>query len=98
MKYAFAPAQWKLMDRTAEGEWANVIGMDAASAHPKLLSTALAAANAIGRSLYGVDLKEIDGEYYVIEVNDNPTIAAGEEDQANPNIYAEIISYLANGD
>lgn len=98
VKYAFAPAQWKLMDRTAEGEWANVIGMDAASAHPKLLSTALAAANAIGRSLYGVDLKEIDGEYYVIEVNDNPTIAAGEEDQANPNIYAEIISYLANGD
>ncbi len=97
VKYAFAPAQWKLMDRTAEGEWANVLGIDAADADPKLLSTALAAADAIGNSLFGVDLKEIDGEYYVIEVNDNPTIAAGDEDQANPNIYAEIISYLANG-
>jgi hypothetical protein len=33
----------------------------------------------------------------VIEVNDNPTIAATEEDQANPEIYAEIIAYLAEG-
>ena len=86
------------MDRSAEGEWANVVGVDPATVNPKLLSTALAASNAIGGSLYGVDLKEIDGDFYVIEVNDNPTIAAGEEDQANPNIYAEIISYLANGD
>ncbi|MFA7461200.1 MAG: hypothetical protein WCY60_09400 [Trueperaceae bacterium] len=98
VKYAFAPAQWKLMDRTAEGEWANVIGVDPATAHPRLLSTALAASNAIGQSLYGVDLKEIDGEYYVIEVNDNPTIAAGEEDQSSPGIYSEIIKYLATGE
>lgn len=98
VKYGFAPAQWKLMDRTAEGEWANVQGVDVAAANPRLISTALAAANAIGNSLFGVDLKEIDGEYYVIEVNDNPTIAAGDEDQANPSIYAEIISYLASGD
>lgn len=98
VKYAFAPAQWKLMDRSAEGEWANVVGVDPATVNPKLLSTALAASSSIGSSLYGVDLKEIDGEFFVIEVNDNPTIAAGEEDQANPNIYAAIISYLANGD
>jgi glutathione synthase/RimK-type ligase-like ATP-grasp enzyme len=72
--------------------------MDLSTADPRLLSTALAASNAIGQSLYGVDVKEIDGEYYVIEVNDNPTIAAGEEDQANPGIYAAVISYLANGE
>lgn len=95
VKYAFAPAQWKLMDRTAEGEWANVVATPLADADPQLLVTALAASDAIGESLYGVDLKEIDGEYYVIEVNDNPTIAAGEEDQANPEIYAEIIRHLA---
>ncbi|NLG09291.1 MAG: RimK family alpha-L-glutamate ligase [Deinococcales bacterium] len=95
VKYAFAPAQWKLMDRTAEGEWANVVATPLADADPQLLATALAASDAIGESLYGVDLKEIDGEYYVIEVNDNPTIAAGEEDQANPEIYAEIIRHLA---
>jgi glutathione synthase/RimK-type ligase-like ATP-grasp enzyme len=98
VKYGFAPAQWKLMDRSAEGEWANVTGINAADANPKLLATALAAANSIGTSLYGVDIKEIDGDFYVIEVNDNPTIAAGEEDQANPGIYAAIIRYLARDD
>jgi glutathione synthase/RimK-type ligase-like ATP-grasp enzyme len=33
----------------------------------------------------------------VIEVNDNPTIAATEEDAANPEIYTEIVRYLAEG-
>ncbi len=96
VKYTFAPQMWKLMDRTATGEWANVVGIPIHEAAPKLLEVGLAAANAIGSSLYGIDLKEIDGEYYVIEVNDNPTIAAGEEDQQNPDIYSEIIRYLAN--
>ncbi len=95
VKYAFAPAQWRLMDRTDGGEWAKTKAIHRDAANPKLTATALAAANAIGTSLYGVDIKEIDGEFFVIEVNDNPTIAAGDEDQENPEIYAEIISYLA---
>ena len=95
VRYEFAPQQWKLMDRTEEGEWAKVIGVERSQAPARLLEVALAAANAVGESLYGIDLKEIDGEYFVIEVNDNPTIAAGEEDQANPEIYGEIIAHLA---
>jgi len=98
VKYEFAPDQWRLMDRNESGEWAKVIGIDIHTAAPKLLKVALAAANAIGESLYGIDLKEIDGEYYVIEVNDNPTIAAGEEDQGNPGIYAAVIRHLAGDD
>ncbi len=95
LRYEFAPLQWRLMDRTEGGEWAKVIGVPVADAPTKLLSVATSAADAIGASLYGIDIKEIDGEYYVIEVNDNPTIAAGEEDQANPEIYSEVIRYLA---
>jgi glutathione synthase/RimK-type ligase-like ATP-grasp enzyme len=98
LKYRFAPHQWKLMDRTEEGEWARVEGVAREDADARLLEVGVAAANAVGRSLYGVDIKEIDGAYTVIEVNDNPTIAAGEEDQANPEIYDEIIRYLAGGD
>lgn len=45
-----------------------------------VLATALRAANKIGSGLYGVDLKEIDGEVYVIEVNDNPNMDHGIED------------------
>ncbi len=98
LKYRFAPHQWKLMDRTEEGEWARVEGVAREDADARLLEVGVAAANAVGRSLYGVDIKEIDGAYTVIEVNDNPTIAAGEEDQANPEIYDEIIRYLAGDD
>jgi glutathione synthase/RimK-type ligase-like ATP-grasp enzyme len=33
--------------------------------------------------------------YFVIEVNDNPNIDAGQEDQYSPEIYKQIIQYLA---
>lgn len=95
VKYQFPQDKWKVMERSESGDWATVIGVPRDEADPALIETAVAAANAIGTSLYGIDIKEIDGEYFVIEVNDNPTIAAGEEDQANPEIYADIIRYLA---
>ena len=94
VKYVFAQDKWRVMDRTEEGEWAQVVGVPRDEANPKLIETALAAANAIGNSLYGIDVKEVEGKFYIIEVNDNPTIAAGEEDQANPEIYSDIIRYL----
>lgn len=96
VRYVFAQDKWKLMERGASGEWARVVAVPRDEADPRLIATALAAANAVGESLYGIDVKEIDGEFYVIEVNDNPTIDAGGEDQANSEIYREIIRYLAN--
>jgi glutathione synthase/RimK-type ligase-like ATP-grasp enzyme len=98
LKYLFVQDKWKLMDRGSDGEWARVIGIPMSEANPRLLETALAAANATGKSLYGIDIKEVDGQFFVIEVNDNPTIAAGEEDQADPAIYQTIVRYLAGED
>ena len=45
-----------------------------------ILRNAIKAASLIGKGLYGVDLKEIDGKSVVIEVNDNPSIDQGVED------------------
>jgi glutathione synthase/RimK-type ligase-like ATP-grasp enzyme len=45
-----------------------------------VVQTALRAANLIGDSLYGVDIKQAERKCYVIEINDNPTIEAGVED------------------
>ncbi|MEZ5490893.1 MAG: RimK family protein [Gammaproteobacteria bacterium] len=45
-----------------------------------ILHAALAASRPIGDGLYGVDLKEVNGKGYVIEVNDNPNIDSGVED------------------
>jgi glutathione synthase/RimK-type ligase-like ATP-grasp enzyme len=45
-----------------------------------VIRAALAATAPIGDGFYGVDLKEKDGNGYVIEVNDNPNIDTGVED------------------
>lgn len=97
VEYRFAVDRWKVMQRGGEGESAVTRGIPRDEAPAKLIEVALAASNAISDSLHGVDLKEIDGEFFVIEVNDNPTIAATEEDQANPEIYSEVVRYLAEG-
>ncbi|WP_242928158.1 RimK family protein [Pontibacter vulgaris] len=60
-----------------------------------VLHTALKAANLIGDGLYGVDIKEIDGKAYIIEINDNPSIDAGCEDKIlKKELYASIIKSI----
>lgn len=68
-----------------------------AKAPKHVVATAIAAANAIGSGLYGVDLKDVKGRAVVIEVNDNPTINAEEEDRDAPDVYAKIVSHLLDG-
>lgn len=46
-----------------------------------VLKAALKACAIIGKGLYGVDLKQRNNQIYVIEVNDNPSIEHGVEDQ-----------------
>ncbi|MBP0615139.1 RimK family protein [Jiella mangrovi] len=48
---------------------------------PHVLDAGLRAARCIGDGLYGVDLKETDDGVFVIEVNDNPNLEHGVEDQ-----------------
>jgi glutathione synthase/RimK-type ligase-like ATP-grasp enzyme len=62
---------------------------------PRLREVALKACSVIGKGLYGVDVKEVNGEYVVVEVNDNPSIYAGYEDSMDRDIYQRIITYLS---
>jgi len=58
----------------------------------KVIKTALKAANQIGDGLYGVDLKQIGNEVFVIEVNDNPSIEHGIEDAVmKEHLYLTIM-------
>ncbi len=45
-----------------------------------VLDAALKAARIIGKSLYGVDIKQVDNHAYVLEVNDNPSLDHKVED------------------
>lgn len=96
-KYIMPGNSWKIQ-RNDNGHiiWAKIEAVDPATVDPRLLEVGLRAANAIGKGLYGVDIKEIDGEYTVIEVNDNPNIDAGGEDARSPEVYGRIIRYLAS--
>jgi glutathione synthase/RimK-type ligase-like ATP-grasp enzyme len=47
--------------------------------------------------LYGVDMKELDGKFYVIEINDNPSIDAGIEDKVpKEKLYETIMESFIN--
>jgi glutathione synthase/RimK-type ligase-like ATP-grasp enzyme len=60
---------------------------------PHVIRLGIEAANAIGRGLYGVDIKDANGDAYVIEVNDNPSIESGEDDWY-PRVFEQIVSHL----
>ena len=96
-RYMIPKRRWKVLTYTPSGRavFGEVRGMELSQANPLLVDTALRAAAAIGNGLYGVDLKQVGEEFQVIEVNDNPTIAAGEEDQKAPGVYERLVRYLA---
>ena len=75
--------------------YGQVRGIPVNEAAPELIRVAIAAGAAIGNGLYGVDLKQTDDGFVVIEVNDNPTINQDEEDQEAPDLYEKLITYLA---
>ena len=60
---------------------------------PHVIALGIEAGNAIGRGLYGVDIKNNNGDACVIEVNDNPSIESGEDD-CYPRVFETIISHL----
>ena len=64
---------------------------------PEVIELGREAGNAIGKGMYGVDIKESNGKLYVIEVNDNPSLEGG-EDAHYPDMFQKIISYLMTGD
>ena len=96
-RYMIPKRRWKVLTYTPSGRavFGEVRGMELSQVNPVLVDTALRAAAAIGNGLYGVDLKQVGEEFQVIEVNDNPTIAAGEEDQKAPDVYERLVRYLA---
>jgi glutathione synthase/RimK-type ligase-like ATP-grasp enzyme len=58
-----------------------------------VIKTALKASRLIGDSLYGVDIKSHGDKHYIIEVNDNPNIDSGVEDQIlGESLYQQVMS------
>lgn len=94
-KYLFPKGGWKVRDVVNNRVvWGDVKAVNRENAPSKLKKVALNAAKCIGNGLYGVDVKQMENEFYVIEVNDNPTIMHGMEDVKDRDIYEKIILAL----
>jgi glutathione synthase/RimK-type ligase-like ATP-grasp enzyme len=82
-QYRMAKKHWQIInhreDGTAEEGSARTLPIDKVPA--EVLDAGVRAASLIGDGLYGVDLKETSEGVYIIEINDNPNLEHGIEDQ-----------------
>jgi glutathione synthase/RimK-type ligase-like ATP-grasp enzyme len=99
-KYFMAKNHWQIYNwdsKIKKDHFGDFETLDPSEVPPSVIDTSLKATSLIGRGLYGVDLKEIDGRVVVIEINDNPNIDEGIEDQfAGNTIYEKVIEVLKN--
>jgi Glutathione synthase/Ribosomal protein S6 modification enzyme (glutaminyl transferase) len=82
-KYWMAGDHWQIVRTGKDGSdvYGKAESLPVGKAPKAVIRTALKAAGLIGDGLYGVDLKMVDGRVYVMEVNDNPNIDNGVEDE-----------------
>lgn len=93
-RYFMAKDHWQIYNWKSEKEREGEFDTIPLSYVPDaVIKVALKATRLIGNSLYGVDIKSIGDKHYIIEVNDNPNIDAGVEDQmAGEALYQQIMS------
>jgi len=82
-RYFMVKSHWQIYKQDGGGRTrsGNFETLAVADAPPAVIRLALRAAQAVGDGLYGVDIKQRGRRLYVIEINDNPSIDAGVEDQ-----------------
>ncbi|HIJ79102.1 MAG: RimK family protein [Desulfobulbaceae bacterium] len=98
-KYFMAKKHWQIIKRDDAGHKildGNFETMPVEDCPPSLIRLALKATALIGDGLYGVDIKQVDSKFYLIEINDNPNIDAGVEDKIlKDELYARMMRVFA---
>ncbi len=98
-RYYMAKDHWQIYNWNTENKenWGASDTLPMEEVPEIVVKTALKAASLIGDGLYGVDLKMIGDQVYVIEINDNPNIDEGIEDQVlKDELYNKIMRSLFN--
>jgi glutathione synthase/RimK-type ligase-like ATP-grasp enzyme len=93
-KYYMADGHWQIYDnsKTGDDSLGNFETWPLSACPGDVLKTAIRVANLIGDGLYGVDIKELNGRAHVMEINDNPNVDAGIEDQIlGDELYMRIM-------
>lgn len=93
-KYFMAPGHWQIIRHEPHGHYVEgpTMAVSVGEAPVEVVELALKAANLFGDGFYGVDIKQVDNRCYVIEVNDNPNVDAGNEDGVLKDaLYREVM-------
>jgi glutathione synthase/RimK-type ligase-like ATP-grasp enzyme len=93
-KYYMAKGHWQIYNHKSSGKSSsgNYETVPIYQVPKNVIRTALKATSLIGKGLYGVDLKQIDGNCFIIEINDNPNIDFGVEDAIlGDELYGKIL-------
>jgi len=94
-KYYMAPGHWQIIrhgDEKHDFVEGKTEALSVGEAPDRVVKMALRAAMLIGDGFYGVDIKQVGKRLYVIEINDNPNVDAGNEDSVLKDaLYREVM-------
>ncbi|MGB7786570.1 MAG: RimK family protein [Salinimicrobium sp.] len=97
-RYYMAKGHWQIYNWNAKkknDQDGNADCMAIEDVPKKVLDVAMRSAKLMGKGLYGIDVKEVNGKPLVIEINDNPNIDFGVEDAFyGDKVYKEILLAL----
>ncbi len=81
-RYHMARGHWQIIqsENGVSKRWGRVEAVPLEKAPKGAVEVAVKAAQLIGDGFYGVDVKESEGRFLVMEVNDNPSVDSGCED------------------
>jgi len=81
-QYRMARGHWQIVKHRSDGSVreGGFKTFDLDQAPPALIDVAVRAARPIGEGFYGVDIKQTENGFIVMEVNDNPNLEHGIED------------------
>jgi glutathione synthase/RimK-type ligase-like ATP-grasp enzyme len=94
-KYHMVPGHWQIIrhgDDRHDFEEGKTEALSVGEAPDRIVKMALRAAKLVGDGFYGVDIKQVGKRLYVIEINDNPNVDAGNEDTVLKDaLYREVM-------
>ena len=96
-QYRMARGHWQIVKHRPDGSSreGGFRTFDLDQAPPNLIDVAVRAARPIGAGFYGVNIKETDHGFIVMEVNDNPNLDHGVEDQIGKDeIWTRVLKWF----
>jgi glutathione synthase/RimK-type ligase-like ATP-grasp enzyme len=97
-RYFMARNHWQIYNHSSKKHFSGDFETLPTFEVPKpVLDAAIKASAIVGKGLYGVDIKQVNNQVYVIEVNDNPSLESKVEDlYLGKELYMLVMQEFAN--